>query len=149
MPLAYNKFEAFVEDLADGVHDLFGSGADAHTVKLYLSNTQPDPQAHRTKADLPEITPGNGYPSGGVALPNQSGTRSGGTFRLAADQVTITAAGGAIGPFRYFVLYNDSAPTKPLIGWWDYGSSITLQDGDSITVRFDGEPTGGRVLEMT
>ena len=63
------------------------------------------------------------------------------------DDLTITASGGAVGGFRYFVLIDDtpSSPAKPLIGWWDYGSSVTLADGDSITVDFD--PTDG-VLQI-
>lgn len=149
--LAYNKFQVFVEHLTDKVHDLFGTGAGADTLKLYLSNTAPDPANHKVKADLPEITPGNGYPAGGIALPNQAGTRSAGTFRLAADQITITASGGSIGPFRYFVLYDDTPdnPADPLIAWWDYGSALTLQDGDSITLRFDGQQTDGTVMTIS
>ncbi|MEM1938174.1 MAG: hypothetical protein QXH14_08430 [Candidatus Caldarchaeum sp.] len=149
--LAYNKFQVFVEHLANKVHDLFGSGANADTLKVYLSNTAPDAATHQVKADLAEITAGNGYPAGGVALPNQSGTRSGGTFSLTADQITITASGGSIGPFRYFVLYNDTptSPADPLIAWWDYGSALTLQDGDSITLRFNGQQTGGTVMTIS
>lgn len=149
--LAYNKFQVTVEHLANKVHDWFGSGATADTLKVYLSNTAPDAALHQVKANLPEIAAGNGYPAGGVALPNQNGTRSGGTFTLTADQIVITATGGSIGPFRYIVLYNDTptSPADPLIGWWDYGSALTLQDGDSLTIRFDGQATNGRVLELT
>ena len=69
---------------------------------------------------------------------------SSGTYKLVlADPATWTAAGGSIGPFRYAVLYNDSptSPADPLIGWWDYGSSITLATGETFTVDFD--PTSG------
>jgi hypothetical protein len=63
------------------------------------------------------------------------------------DDVTVTASGGSIGPFRYFVLVDDTptSPADPLIGWWDYGSSITLADGESITVDFDA---GTGVLQL-
>jgi len=58
-----------------------------------------------------------------------------------ADPATWTAAGGSIGPFRYAVLYNDTAANDPLIAWWDYGTSITLGAGDTFAVDFD--PTTG------
>ncbi len=150
--LPYNKFNVFVEHLADKVHDLLGAGGTgADALKVYLSNTAPDPALHQVKADLLEIAAGNGYPAGGLSLPNQNGTRSGGTFTLSADQIVLTASGGSIGPFRYFVLYNDTPtnPADPLIAWWDYGSSITLNDGDSITIRFNGQQTGGTVFTLS
>lgn len=55
------------------------------------------------------------------------------------SDVVFTASGGAIGPFRYAVLYNDSptTPAKPLIAWWDYGSSITLNSAETLTADFD------------
>jgi hypothetical protein len=57
------------------------------------------------------------------------------------DPPTWTASGAGFGPFRYAVLYNDTAASKGLIGWWDYGSSISLSAGDTFTVDFD--PTTG------
>ena len=64
-----------------------------------------------------------------------------------ADEV-ITAAGASVGPFRYVVIYNDSqtSPADALIGYLDYGSAITLADGESLTLDFDG--TNG-VLTVT
>lgn len=60
----------------------------------------------------------------------------------------FTAAGGPIGPFRYAVLYNDTptSPADPLIGWWDYGSSITLLNGETLPVDFD--PTTGVIQDQ-
>jgi hypothetical protein len=42
--------------------------------------------------------------------------------------------------FRYAVLWNDTptAPADPLIGWFDYGSTVTLAVGESLLVDFDG-----------
>ncbi|NBU69837.1 MAG: hypothetical protein EBS53_00005, partial [Bacteroidetes bacterium] len=59
-----------------------------------------------------------------------------GTYRLVLADVVFTAT-GSVGPFRYAVLYNDTATNKELIGWWDYGSSITLATGETFTVDFD------------
>lgn len=128
---SYNKFQQFVEDLGKGVHNL-----DTGAIKIYLSNTAPNAATHAVKADLAEITNQNGY-----AAPvdvSAAYTETTGTGTLAATDQTITASGGPIGPFRYVVLYNDTpaAPADPLIGWWDYGSSITLNDGESFTVDF-------------
>lgn len=129
---SFNKFNSFVEHLAEGVFDLEGD-----TLKIVLTNSAPD-AADAVLADLAEISGGNGYTAGGVAATVASSGQSGGTYKLVLDDVTIAAAGGSIGPFRYFVLVDDtpSSPADPLIGWWDYGSSITLADGEDVTVDF-------------
>jgi hypothetical protein len=126
----FNKFEAFVEHLAEKVHDL-----DADTLKVYLSNTAPDAAADAIKTDLAEITNQNGYTA---PVDTQNATsRSGGTLSVTGTDVVITAS-GAVGPFRYVVLYNDtpSSPLDPLIGWWDYASSISLANGETFTIEF-------------
>lgn len=135
----FNKFNAFVEHLAEKVHNL---GAD--TLKVYLTNNAPDAAADAVFADLAEISAGFGYTAGGNAASISSSAQSGGTYKLVlADPATWTASGGSIGPFRYAVLYNDTptSPADPLIGWWDYASSITLAAGETFTVDFD--PTNG------
>lgn len=133
---AFNKFNSFVEALAEKKHDL---GADA--LKVLLSNTAPV-ATNAVKADLTEITAGNGYTAGGNAATVTTSAQTGGIFKLVlGDPATWTAAGGTVGPFRYAVLYNDTAANKELIGWWDYGSSLTLAIGESFAVDFD--PTTG------
>jgi hypothetical protein len=138
---SFNKFNAFVEHLAEKVHDL---GSD--TLKILLTDTAPS-AGDSLKADLTEISAGNGYTAGGPAATASTSAQTSGTYKLVLDDLTITASGGAVGPFRYFVLYNDTptSPADPLIGWWDYGSSITLADGESVTVDFS--PTSG-ALQM-
>lgn len=133
----YNKFQAFVEALAEKVHNL---GSD--TLKVYLSNATPDAATDAVKADLAEISAGNGYTAGGNTATQTSSSQTGGTYKLVlADPATWTATGGSIGPFRYAVLYNDTTASKNLIAWWDYGTSITLSAGDTFAVDFD--PTTG------
>jgi hypothetical protein len=129
----YNKFNAFVEALAEKVHNL---GSD--TLKVYLSNATPDAANDAVKADLAEISAGNGYTAGGNTATQTSSSQTAGVYKLVlADPATWTAAGGSIGPFRYAVLYNDTAASKNLIAWWDYGTSITLGAGDTFSVDFD------------
>ena len=130
---AYNKFNVTVLDLSNGKHNL---GAD--TLKVMLTNTAPV-ATNAVKADITEIAAGNGYPAGGTAVTAVSNTQTAGVQKLVATGPTFTAAGGTIGPFRYAVLYNDTqtSPAKPLIGWWDYGSAITLAIGETFTVQYD------------
>lgn len=131
---SFNKFNQFVEDLAEKVHNL---GSD--TLKILLTNTAPV-AGNSVKADLTEISAGNGYTAGGNAASASGSAQTSGTYKLTlADPTTWTASGGTIGPFRYAVLYNDTptSPADPLIGWWDYGSSITLNAGETFTVDLD------------
>jgi hypothetical protein len=133
---SFNKFNSFVEALAEKKHDL---GAD--TLKVLLTNTAPV-ATNSVKADLTEISAGNGYTAGGNTASVTSSAQTSGTYKLVlGDPATFTASGGSVGPFRYAVLYNDTASNKELIGWWDYGSSITLAAGESFAVDFD--PTTG------
>lgn len=130
---AFSKFQQFVEDLGKGVHNL-----DTGTLKIMLVNTAPT-ATNAVKADLTEISAGNGYTAGGTQAANNDYEQTTGTAKLVADDVVFTASGGTIGPFRYAVIYNDtpSSPADPLIGYWDYGSSITLQVGETFTVDLD------------
>jgi len=128
---SYNKFQDFVEQLGKGIHDLDGT----HTLKVYLSNATPSASADAVLADLADISAGNGYSAGGTAT-TPTWSESSGTATLATTDVVFTASGGTIGPFRYAVLYNDTSSSDNLLAWWDYGSSITLNDGETFTVDF-------------
>jgi hypothetical protein len=126
----YNKFEVFVEDLLSGVHNFTAAG-DAFEV--YLSNATPSASGDSVKADLAEISTGNGY-TGAVDIANDV-SRTGGTASVTATDVTITAT-GAVGPFRYVAVFNETATDDPLVCWWDYGSSISLANGETFTIDF-------------
>jgi hypothetical protein len=134
----FNKFETFVGDLGDKVHDL-----DADTINLYLTNNAPSASADSVKADLVGITEENGY-----AAADAIGTWSetGGVGTLAGTDKVWTATAGGFGPFQYVVIYNDtpSSPADPLIGWWDYGSAVTVLEGETFTVDF-----GASILTVT
>lgn len=140
---SYVKFNQFVEDLTAKVHDLFGTaGSTADTCKVYLSNTSPTVATNAVKGDLAEITNQNGY-TAPVSVAN-AGTRSSGTFTMQGTSLTITASGGTVGAFRYVVLYNDTptSPADPLIAYWDYGSALTLADGESFSIKFNNAAVG-------
>lgn len=131
---SFVKYQNFVEDLGNKVHDLVGTN---DTLKVALTNTAPNVGTHAVLADITEISAGNGYSAGGSDTQND-GSESSGTLTVTGVDVVFTASGGSIGPFRYVVLYNDTptSPADPLIGYWDYGSSITLLDGETLTVDF-------------
>jgi len=130
---SFNKFNQFVEDVAEKVHNL---GSD--TLKVMLTNSAPA-ATNSVKANLSEISAGNGYTAGGTQATISSSAQSSGTYKLVLNDVVFTASGGGIGPFRYAVLYNDTptSPADPLIGFWDYGSAVTLADTETFTVDFD------------
>jgi len=131
----YNKFDDFVEQLILKKHD-FGSAGD--TFRVYLSNELPL-VTDTVKTDVAEISGGNGYTAGGEDIQN-SVTVAGGTATVACVDVVWTASGGSIGPFRYVPVYNDTqtSPLDALVNWWDYGSALTLNSGESFTVDFVG-----------
>lgn len=131
---AYNKFQAFVNDLASKVHNF-----SSDSLKVMLSNTVPI-ATNAVKTDITEISAGSGYTAGGTVATTSSSGQTSGTYKLVLADVVFTAT-GAVGPFRYFVLYNDTATSKNLIGWWDYGSSISLATGETVT--FDADPSTG------
>jgi hypothetical protein len=127
---SYNKFNIFTSDLVNAKHN-FGS----NTFKVMLTNTAPT-AANAVKADVTEISAGNGYTAGGTTTTITVSTASG-VAKVTAADIVFTASGGAVGPLRYAVVYNATTATNPLISWFDYGSSITLNDTETLTVDFD------------
>src|SRR6266498_1372197 len=99
---AFQKFNSFVEAMPEKKHNL---GSDI--LKIMLTNVAPV-AANSVKADLTDITAGNGYTAGGTAATISSSAQTSGTYKLVLNDVTFTASGGSIGPFRYVVLYNDT-----------------------------------------
>lgn len=140
---SFNKFQQFVQDLAEKVHNL-----STDQVEVYLSNATPSASLDAVKADLAEIGTGNGYT--GPQDTQNTGAEATGTYTLTGTKVVITAAGGSIGPFQYVVLQNTTptSPLDPLIGWWDYGSALTLLTGESFSIKFNNSETTGTILTI-
>lgn len=130
----FNKFQSFVEAWAEKVHNL---GSD--TLKLALSNTAPaaTDTVFAPGGAHPPPAAANGYTTGGHALTVSSSAQTSGTYKLVIADLVITATAGGIGPFRYVIIYNDTAAGDELIAYYDYGSSITLASGETFTVDFD------------
>lgn len=128
---SFNKFNSFVEAVGRKLHNL-----NADTLKVALTNSAPS-ASNTQLSDITQIANGNGYTTGGTAVGSNAYSQTSGTGKLTGNDVVFTAS-GSMGPFRYAVLYNDTASNDELIGWWDYGSSITLASGETFTVDFDG-----------
>ena len=125
----YNKFQAFVEHTAEKVHNL---GSDQLVVAL--TNTAPV-ATNTVLADITEISYTN-LSSRNITITSSEQTT--GTYKLVLADLVLTAS-GAVGPFRYVVVYNDTptSPADPLICWYDHGSSISLASGDTFTIDWD------------
>ena len=130
---SFTKIHQFVKDLVDGVHNF-----DSDTFKVCLTNTAVTVATDAVFGDLTEISAGSGYTAGGSESTNVATSVTTGTAKVVGDDVVFTAS-GAVGPFQYAVLYNDtpSSPADPLVGTWDYGSAITLASAETFTVDFD------------
>ena len=128
---AFNKFQPFVEAMTEKKHNL---GADAITVAL--TNAANAPVAtDGVLADQVEVA----YTYCSARVPTiTSSAQTAGTYKLVLADLTLTATGGAIGPFRYVILYNDTAANDELIGWYDYGLDVTIADGETFLIDFDG-----------
>lgn len=126
----FAKFQPFVENLAEKVFNL---GSD--TLKVALTNSAPN-ATDGTLSQITQISGSFGYSTGGTAASISSSAQSSGTYKLVLGDVTFTASGGSIGPLRYAVLYDDTASNDELIGYWDYGTNLTITDGNSLLVDF-------------
>ena len=123
----FNKVSNFVESVAEKAFNL---GSDS--LKIALTNT-----AHTATwkylADLTEVAYTNISARG---LTISSSAQTSGTYKLCLADLTLTAT-GAVGPFQYVYIYDDTATNKELIGYYDYGSAVTLQSGDLFIIDFD------------
>lgn len=129
---SYNKIEIFVEDLAEGIHDL-----DTDQLRVALTTNANAPVAtNDVLADVTEIDYSNIVENRNITL--GSSIHASGTYKLVLDDVVLTAS-GAVATFRHVLIYNDGTVGKvnPLIAWYDHGSDVTLANGETFTIDFD------------
>ncbi len=127
----YNKIQIFVEDLAEGIHDL---DTDQLTVAL-TTNANAPVATNNVLADITEIAYTN-LSARNITLTSSAHTT--GTYKLTLTDLVLTAT-GAVATFRHVLIYNDGTVGKvnPLIAWYDHGSDVTLADGETFTIDFD------------
>jgi hypothetical protein len=123
----YNKFNSWVEVMQEAAN----TGSDQFVVAL----TNSAPVATNTiLSDITQITYTN---LSSRNLTTASSSQTSGTFKLDFNDLTLTASGGSVGPFRYVVIYDDTVASDPLVCWFDYGSSITLADTETLALTFN------------
>lgn len=128
----FNKIQDYVEQVNKAVHNW-----SSHTFKAMLTNSAPV-ATNTIAANLTDISAGNGYSAGGMTLDTVTLSETTGTAKVTIADEVLTAS-GTIGPFRYIAIYNDTAtsPADALVCWYDYGSSISLANGETFTIDFD------------
>lgn len=127
------KFYCFTENLAEKVHNL---GSDS--LKVILSNTAPNVSTNTVKADITELSTSGGYTAGGQALTVSTSAQTSGVYYLITNSPSWTGSGGGF-TFRYAIVFNDTptSPADPLIGYIDYGYSVTIASGQTYTFDTD------------
>ena len=126
----FNKVNSFVEALSEKVHNL---GSDTLTIALCAAANAPT-ASNTVLANLTQISYTN---LSSRAVTTTSSAQTSGTYKLVLADLVLTAS-GSVGPFRYAGLYNDTAASDELIGWVDYGADVTLANGETFTLDFDG-----------
>lgn len=129
MAVSFTKINKFVLNLAQ---KSFNFGSDS--LKVALSNSAPTVSTVNQLSDITEISYTN---LSARTLTTSSSTQTSGTYKLVVADLTLTASGGAVSAFRYIVIYDDTATNDEVVGFYDYGSSLTLNDGDSLVLDFD------------
>ncbi len=143
---SFNKVNDFV---ANAVHNM---DLESDQIAIALSNTAPSSESADPSADgngiLGNVTEISYTNASSRSVTTSSSGQASGVYKLVLADVTVTASGGNVGPFRYIYIYNDTvtSPADPLIGYYDYGSSLTLNDGDSFTTDFSA---ANGVLQLT
>ncbi len=132
--VTFNKINIFVEDLAEGIHDL-----DTDTLEVALLTEAEKPVVTDTiLANLTPINYANIVEARTLTL-SSSAQDPAGTYKIKITDKVFTASGGAVATFRHVCIFNQGTAGKvdPLIMWYDHGSDVTLADGETFTIDFD------------
>ena len=132
----YTKFNSFVEAVAEKVHNL---GSDQ--LKVALTNTDPTAAATNYAGLTSPLPTTNLVGATPFNITRTSSSQTSGTYSLVLEDLVLTASGGDVGPFRYVVIYNDTATNDELIGYYDYGASTSITDGNTFTIDFTQSQT--------
>ena len=125
---AFNKFNNFIADVYNGVHDL-----SSDTLKIALTTHANKPiSTNSILADLTTISLANLNTD---TITTVSSSQVSGVYQLILDDLIVTASGN-VGPFRWAVIYNDSSTNKSLVGYFDYGQDLTLTAGKTFKFNF-------------
>jgi len=130
----FQKFDQFAVDLAAGVHVLTTAGS---LLRVALTNTPPVIATDAVIADIAQIAYTNITETMPADVANVGAETPAGTWDVSGTDIVLNAT-GAVATFQWVVLYNDTppGPVDPLIGFWDYGSGVTLANGESFTIDF-------------
>ena len=128
----YNKFQCFVEDLAEKKHNLASD-----TLKVAFSNASNAPSAS-ADVKLADITTIDTTNFDSTTITVSSSSQTAGTYKLVVVDKLLTATGD-VPAFRYVIVYNDTATNKELICFFDYGTEVTLASGDTFKLEFGDE----------
>jgi hypothetical protein len=125
----YNKFQSWVEYMVEGAN----CGSDTFKVAFTAQANPPSSSADSLLGDITAVSTTN---LDTVTLTTTTASETSGTYTLDFQDLTMTAS-GAVGPFQYVVIYDDTVANDPLVAWFDYGSEITMQSGDTFTLTFN------------
>lgn len=107
------------------------------TFKVVLSNTAPAITSDGL-SDVTQISAGTGYTTGGATVAVDSLSQTSGVMTWVLGTDVLWTATGTMGPLRYATIYDDTSTGDLLVGILDFGSSITLESGDTFSIPFDG-----------
>lgn len=130
---SFNKINDFVKNAVENM-DLASD-----TLIVALSNTAPGSETSNPTADgngvLANVTQISYTNLSSRTLTSVTSTQTSGTYKLSAADLTLTAS-GTVPAFRYVYIYDDTvtSPADPLIGYYDYGTSLVLNNGDTFTI---------------
>lgn len=127
---SFTKFQPYIEKVFEKAHNM---GSDQLVVALSAAASAPV----NTNAVLTDLTTVSYTNLSSRNITTSTSAQTSGTYKLVLTDLVLTASGGAVATFRYVTIYNDTAASDELVCFFDYGSSLTLADGDSLTLDFD------------